>query len=194
MRAAFLACLIALAGCQPTDVFEAANRGQDEPGAPMAPAPDPAPVTFPALSDATKAATGDVSLSAQPRAGRNAPPAMKLMTGTGVVFETELMPGAAEQATNVNWAMLFGSAVVVAGNPPPGAPTVDMHDVVMETVPKHATQGGFCGAEPTAFIAMATGLEIGGQKMMKIAAFKGDVWPPEGAPLVCGVFSYSPPG
>ena len=176
MRLASLICLAALAACQP------------------APAPDPTPVVCPALSDDTKSQTGDISLSAMPRAGPNAPPAMKLTTATGVVFETELMPGAAEQATNVNWKMLFGSDVVVTGNPQPGAPTVDMHDIVMETVPKEATQGGFCGAEPTAFIAMATGLEIDGQKMMKIAAFRDDVWPPENVSYVCGVFSYSPPG
>lgn len=189
MRLASLICLAALAACQPASAPDVAVVDT-----PAEPAPDPTPVVFPALSDDTKAKTGDISLSAMPRAGPNAPPAMKLTTGTGVVFETELMPGAAEQAANVDWKALFGSEVVVTGNPPPRAPTVDMHDVVMETVPKEATQGGFCGAEPTAFIAMATGLEIGGQQMMKIAAFKGDIWPPEGAPQVCGVFSYAPPG
>lgn len=68
-----------------------------------------------------------------------------------------------------------------------------MHDVVLETVPKEATKGGFCGKEPTAFIAMAAGLQQGADYTIAIAAFGGDTWPPEGAPKVCGVFTYLPP-
>lgn len=191
MRILSFAGLIVLAACQPAQTPEEVTV--DDHASPMVAAPDPTPVVFPALTDDTKAKTGDVALNAQPPAGPNAPPAMRLTTATGVVFETELMPGAAEQAAGVDWKALFGAEVVVTSNPPPRAPTVDMHDIVMETVPKEAALGGFCGAEPTAFIAMATGLEVDGQKMMKIAAFKGDVWPPEGAPQVCGVFTYAPP-
>lgn len=185
MRAPVLVCLLALAGCQPAAEAPA-------PAGPVA--VEPPPVRFPALSDNARAVTGDIELSPLPRKGPDAPPEMKLMTATGIEFLTELMPGAAGNAPGVDWKKLFGSEVVTTGNPPRGAPSVDMHDIYSETVPRGAHEGGFCGDEPTAFIAMATGLEVDGQKRMSIAAFKGDTWPPEGAPQVCGVFSYAPPG
>ncbi len=189
MRATAFAGVLVLAACQPA--AEAPAPAEPVAAAPMPEAP---PVRFPALSDSAKTLTGDIALSPLPRKGPDAPPEMKLVTATGVEFLTELMPGAADNAPGVDWKKLFGSEVVTTGNPGPGAPSVDMHDIYSETVPQGAAEGGFCGDEPTAFIAMATGLEVDGQKRMSIAAFKGDTWPPEGAPQVCGVFSYAPPG
>lgn len=137
--------------------------------------------------------TGSVTLSVEPRAGPNAPPAMKMVTGTGVEFLTELIPGGAEQAISVDWRSIFGDAMPVSGVSPPGGPSIDMHSVVKETVPKEAVNGGLCGAEPTSFIAMASGLESGGQPFLSIAAFRGDMWPPANGDGLCGIFNYTPP-
>ena len=118
---------------------------------------------------------------------------MKLVAANGLTVWTELIPGGAEQAKVIDWKALFGQEVVVTGNAAPGAPTVDMHSIFQEDVPATATNGGFCGTEPTSFIAMATGLDSVGQKFMSIAAFKGDVWPPASQDVLCGTFNYIPP-
>ena len=191
MRALSFVSLIALAACQPAPAVEEVVK--EEPVAQAEAMPAPAPVTFTALSDLAKSVTGDITLSVKPRPDPGVAPTMVLETATGVLFETELMPGAAEQATTVDWKKLFGGDVVVTANPPPGSPSVDMHDVTLETVPKEASKGGFCGKDATAFIAMAAGLQQGDDYTIEIAAFGGDTWPPEGAPKVCGVFTYLPP-
>ena len=192
-------CTLLAAACWPSETGVPAEptpeeMGQDDPGAPMEPAPDPRPMTFEAMSRTAEAFTGAVTLTAEPRRGPNAPPAMKIAAANGLTFHTELLPGGAEQATVIDWKALFGQDVVVIGNAAPGAPTVDMHSVVQEDVPTTAVNGGFCGPdEPTSFIAMATGLESVGQKFMSLAAFKGNVWPPESADALCGTFNYIPP-
>lgn len=190
---AMLALLVAC-GPQPSPEPTPEELGQDEPGAPMAPAPDPRPMTFEAMSRTAEAFTGAITLSAEPRGGPNAPPAMKLVGANGLTLLTELIPGGAEQATVVDWKALFGEEVVVTGNAPPGAPSVDVHSVVKEEAPAGAANGGFCGADtPTTFLAMATGLGAQGQPYMSLAAFKGDVWPPASADALCGTFNYIPP-
>ncbi|MEZ6028600.1 MAG: hypothetical protein R3C46_02520 [Hyphomonadaceae bacterium] len=193
-------CLFLVASCGPSSepAPEAAlppvTTGSDEPGAPMEPVPDPRPMTFEAMSRTAEAFTGAITLTAEPRSGPNAPPAMKIAAANGLVLRTELMPGAAEQATIIDWKALFGDGVVVGADAPPGAPTIDMHAVVSEEVPAASINGGLCGPdEPAAFIAMATGLELGGHKYMSIAAFRGHVWPPENPDVLCGTFNYVPP-
>lgn len=169
------------------------QMGQDEPGAPMEPVPDPRPMMFAAMSRTAEAFTGDITLNAEPRGGPNAPPAMKLTGANGLTYHTELLPGAAEQVTAVDWKALFGEEVVVDVNAPPGAPSVDIHSVTQEDIPATSVNGGLCGHEPASFLAMATGLDSGGQKYMSIAAFKGSVWPPAAETDLCGTFNYIPP-
>lgn len=198
MRLMFAASfLIMLAACGgPTQTAEPTpeEMGQDEPGAPMEPAPDPRPVTFAAMSKTAEAFTGAITLSVEPRSGPNAAPRMKMVGANGLTFITELLPGAAEQATVINWKEVFGEDVVVSGDAPPGGPSIDMHSVVQEDVPNTALNGGFCGKdEPTSFIAMATGLGSAGGQYMSIAAFKGNAWPPASADVLCGTFNYIPP-
>lgn len=196
LATALLSVLVLAACGAPTQTVEPTpeEMGQDEPGAPMEPAPEPRPVTFEAMSKTAEAFTGAITLSAEPRPGPNAAPRMKLVGANGLTFVTELMPGGAERAPAVDWKALFGEEVVVTGDAPPGASTVDLHAVVEEVVPNTATNGGFCGKdEPTAFIAMATGLDSGGQPYISIAAFKGNVWPPAAETDLCGTFNYIPP-
>lgn len=193
---ALCALLAAACGPSPTDAPAEPTpeeMGQDDPDAPMEPPPEPNPVTFEAMSRTAEAFTGAITLTAEPRSGPNAPPAMKLVAANGLTLHTELIPGGAEQATVIDWKALFGQDVVASGNAAPGAPSIDMHSVFQEDVPATATNGGLCGAEPTSFLAMATGLESGGQKFMSIAAFKGDVWPPASEEALCGTFNYIPP-
>jgi hypothetical protein len=191
-------CALLAAACGPSQTDAPAEptpeeMGQDDPDAPMEPPPEPNPVTFEAMSRTAEAFTGAITLSAEPRSGPNAPPAMKLVAANGLTIWTELLPGGAEQATVIDWKALFGQEVVVGGNSAPGAPSIDMHSIFQEDVPATATNGGLCGAEPTSFIAMATGLESAGGAYMSIAAFKGDVWPPTGEDALCGTFNYIPP-
>lgn len=170
------------------------EMGQDDPNAPMEAAPLPRPVVFEAMSRTAEAFTGAITLSVEPRVGPNSPPSMKLVGANGLTYVTELIPGGAEQATTVDWKALFGSEIAVTGNAPPGAPSVDIHRIVKEDVPAAARNGGFCGADVgTSFIAMATGLDSGGQQYMSIAAFTGNAWPPAAATDLCGTFNYIPP-
>lgn len=170
------------------------KAGRDEPGAPAAPTPDPRPMTFEAMSRTAEAFTGAITLTAEPRAGANAPPAMKLVGASGLTLFTELIPGGAAQATGIDWKALFGEQIVATGNATPGAPSIDVHTVLREEVPASAPNGGFCGPDtPTTFLAMATGLVAQGQPFMGLAAFRGDVWPPAGMDALCGTFNYIPP-
>lgn len=196
MTAALLGAMLFTACGGPTAPAEPTPEelGQDEPGAPMEPAPDPRPMTFEAMSRTAEAFTGAITLTAQPRSGPNAAPSMKLVGANGLTYVTELLPGAAEQATMIDWKALFGEEVMVAGNPAPGAPSIDVHSIVSEEVPGSTANGGFCGKDTkVSFIAMATGLQSGGQSFISIAAFKGEVWPPTAETDLCGTFNYIPP-
>lgn len=183
---AALACFAAACGPEKAPAELTPAKPSDQPPAAKA-------VTFEPLSTTAISITGPIALSVEPSFGENAPPSMKMVTGTGVEFITELIPGGAEQAISVDWRTIFGEAMPVSGVSPPGGPSIDMHSIVKETVPKEAVNGGLCGAEPTSFIAMATGLESAGQSYMAIAAFGGDTWPPANADKLCGIFTYIPP-
>jgi hypothetical protein len=191
MRSVLVVVMLGLAACQPAAV----EQVEETPVAPLPEQPvmQARAATFEAMSTTAQAFTGAITLSAEPRASADAPPSMKLAAANGLTFVTELIPGGAEQATKVDWKALFGSEVVVSGNPPPGAPSVDVHAVIKEDVPNTATNGGYCGPAPTGYIAMATGLEVQGQQVMSIAAFEGDVWPPANETDLCGTFNYAPP-
>lgn len=185
LQTAALAFVVAACGPAQSPV-QPAPAASDQP-------PAAKPVTFEPMSKTAISTTGQVSLSVAAPAGPDAPPSMKMVTGTGVEFITELVPGGAEQAISVDWRGIFGEQMPVSGVSPPGGPSIDVHSVVKETVPNEAANGGLCGAEPTAFIAMATGLETAGQPYMAIAAFGGDVWPPANGDKLCGIYTYSPP-
>lgn len=192
MRAAALLGFLALAACQPqAKVTEAATTPQ--PAAAAEPAPAPQPVIFTPISPTAEALTGRIALSPLPRPSADAAPQMKLEAATGLLYTTQLFSGGAEQATAIDWKSVFGAEVVSAANPPPGAPSVDLHIVGGETIPDNLATGGFCGDDPTYALAMATGLAIDGQDQIILAAFKGSAWPPANASALCGTFSYAPP-
>ena len=191
MRIAGFIVLAAVAACQPAPAVAPEQKAHAAQSAAAESMPATRATTFPVKSD--MGVTGDISLSVIPMADPNAPPSMKLETATGVVMETDLIPGAAALASGIDWGRLFEAEVFFGDNPPPTAVTVDIHKVVTESVPKEATKGGFCGSEPTGFIAMAAGVKSGEEDLIALAAFKSDVWPPESPPLMCGVFKYAMP-
>lgn len=181
-----LGALLLLAACGPAKTEEGAAGPAD--GVPFVP-PPPA---FAAASDNARAVTGAVSLSAEPREADEAP-RMKLVGVNGLAYFTELLPEAAAFGEAIDWTVLFRQEVVATANPPPGAPSVQVHTIVREEVPLTASNGGFCGEDPTNYIALATGLEQQGEKLMSVAAFKGGVWPPQTPDALCGVYTYTPP-
>lgn len=194
MRIALAAAILALAACQPqAPAAEAPNTRQAALPAEPALAPAPRPVIFTPISREAEALTGRIALSPLPRPGAGVPPQMKIESATGLLYTTELLPGGAEQARNVDWKSVFGAEIVSAANPPPGAPSIDLHIVGGETIPDTLNSGGFCGEDPTHAIAMATGLVIEGRDQAILAAFKGATWPPVNASDLCGTFSYVPP-
>ena len=150
-----------LAGCQPkTDVASTAPDvkaeaspeassgaiGQGAPNAPNAPAPVQVVVratSFDPLSKTAESVTGALSLTALPQAGPNAAPTTRMQTSNGTVYETELIPGGAEQATAVDWSKLFGTKVSFEPNAPVDVPSVDLHSINRETISAKAPHGGF---------------------------------------------------
>jgi hypothetical protein len=184
---AFIA-LASLAACQP----ETADVAAVEPAAPAEPSPASNAIRFIALSQTAEAVTGDVAFMAGPRLNPDDLPVMRIKSNTGVTYDTVLRPGGPDEATAIDWEYIFGVPVVTAANPPPGAPNVELHIVTQEHIPNGAPNGGFCGAEPAAAIALATGLTVDGERRMSIAAFRGE-WPPKDASALCDVFSYRPP-
>jgi hypothetical protein len=147
---------------------------------------------FMAHSQTARAVTGDVAFMAGPRLNADDLPAMRIKSNTGVTYDTVLKPGGPDEATAIDWEYVFGVPVVTAANPPPGAPNVELHLVTQERIPQGAPNGGFCGAESTVALALATGLTIDGERRMAIAAFRG-AWPPKDESALCDVFSYRPP-
>jgi len=184
MRLFIAVGVLALAACQPAP----------QPATPVADAPyiPPAP-SFAAVSDNARAVTGAVTPSAEPAMSEDAPPSMKLTGVNGLVYVTELLPDAADAASAIDWTVLFREEVVTSANPPRGAPSVQVHTITREDIPANAANGGFCGAQRTNYIAMATGLTQNGQSLMSIAAFSSNVWPPQTPDVLCGVYTYAPP-
>ncbi|HEX5007025.1 MAG TPA: hypothetical protein VFV70_07925 [Hyphomonadaceae bacterium] len=187
-RCLAVAALAGLAACQP----EGAEEKPVQPTASSEPEQATGAMRFAALSRTARAVTGDVAFMAAPRIGADDLPAMRIKSNTGVTYDTVLRPGGAEEAGAVDWEYVFGVPVVTEANPPPGTPNVELHTVTQELVPPSASAGGFCGAERTQVIALATGLTVDGERRMSIAAFRGE-WPPKDASALCDVFSYTPP-
>lgn len=187
IRAAAFTLLAALAACQP-EATDVAPVGV----APAEPPPAADAMRFMAHSQTARAVTGDVAFMAGPRLNADDLPAMRIKSNTGVTYDTVLKLGGPDEATAIDWEYVFGVPVVTAANPPPGAPNVELHLVTQERIPPSAPNGGFCGAESTVALALATGLTIDGERRMAIAAFRG-AWPPKDESALCDVFSYRPP-
>lgn len=185
---------LSLAACSKpaVDTIDYEAAGMDEPGAPDSGTPEMRPVTFEPLSKTAEAFTGAISLTALAQTGANSPPAMRLEAASGLVYQTELAPGGAEQASAVDWSSIFASAIDLSSRDG-GAPTIDLHIVTAETVPPNLANGGLCGAAPVFAIAMAAPLDGAAGPTIGIAAFGGDQWPPADDSTLCGTFFYAPP-
>lgn len=178
-----------IAAVDPEPDYE--ELGMDHPDAPADPDPEMSAVTLEALSKTAEAFTGSITLQALPRPGPNAAPMMKLTGATGLVYETELAPGAAEQA-KLDWSAIFSTPIDLS-NPGADSPSIDIHIVTNETVSPSAPNRGLCGADPTFALAMATPIPMGDDNMVGLAAFKGSQWPPLDESALCGTFNYAPP-
>jgi hypothetical protein len=197
------AALLALAACQPKDAATKASEKADKAAgamgqdAPNATAPTPVavkPVSFDPQSKTAEAVTGAISLAVLPQAGPNSAPSTRLGTSNGSVYETELIPGGAEQAAKaIDWSKVFGTTISFDPKAPADIPSVDLHSINLETISPKAPNGGFCGKDKTGFIAMAIPITTPTGVTMSIAAFKGDVWPPKDASGLCGVYTYNAP-
>ncbi|MDZ4761802.1 MAG: hypothetical protein SGJ21_12100 [Alphaproteobacteria bacterium] len=198
MRAAALAIVcLALGACQPQSpdtpvVAEPEATGQDAPDAPQPPAAIAMkPVTFEAMSKTAEAFTGAISLTAVSPVGPNATPTMILESASGLRYETRLVPGGAAQASAIDWSSLFNTEIDLAPDVASTSPSVDVHVVTSETAPDTAVNGGLCGVTPAFAIAMAVPIDAGAAgRMMSLAAFSGDQWPPNDESRLCGVFNY----
>jgi hypothetical protein len=201
------ASILALAACQPkTDVAKAIDaKAREQAQAKAEAAPPPAApdgqtqmvsqaVSFDPLSKTAESVTGALSLSIQPAATPDAPPMTRMTASNGTAYETELVPGGAENAKDLNWSTIFSARISFEPNAPADVPSVDLHAVKSETIAAKAPNGGFCGKEKTRYIAMAIPITMpGGGIAMSIAAFKGDAWPPKDPKALCGVYTYNTP-
>lgn len=188
-----LAALLA-AACGESPVQTAAEptpeeMGMDDPNAPPSPDPEIAPVTFEAMSRTAESFTGAITLEALPRVGPNAAPRMKLTAANGLTYVTELVPGGELQG--IDWSILFGAPIDPSNRS--SLTSVDVHVVQEETVPPGLTNGGLCGQDGVFAIAMAMPIEGAGGSYIGVAAFSGDVWPPESEAALCGIYNYLPP-
>lgn len=186
--------LAVLAACSPGgDEAEAPAPAVETPVAEAPRAAQTAGMRFDALSKTAESFTGGISLSVLEPANPDEPPAMRLESDFGHVYETALLPGGAELAAAVDWSAIFNTPIDLASRAD-GAPSVDVHIVTSETIPPVAPNGGLCGREPVYAIAMATPLQMPGGTVLGIAAFGGGVWPPVSETALCGTFNYAPPG
>lgn len=187
MRASGLVLVLcaALAACQPADepapAPAAEETGQDEPGAPL-PQVDSTPVRWDAMSRTAEAFTGAVTVSRLPFTGPNDTETIRIEAGNGLVYEADLIPGTAGDAS-VDWAAVM---VVPEGEP---APPVSIYQVTSETIPEGAPNGGLC--EKAYALAIASLDRPGVGETMTIAAFSGDTWPPAAETALCGTFGYA---
>lgn len=198
--AAACVALGALGACQPragaAADAKAAGPAAPKPGADAAATSPPVavkPVSFDPRSKTAEAVTGALSLSALTQPGPNGGPAARMEASNGTVYETELVPRGAEEATTIDWSVLFGTRISFEPTAPADIPSVDLHAVNVETVSAKAPNGGFCGKERTRYIAMAIPIGTPTGVTMAIAAFKGDVWPPTDTAALCGVYTYDAP-
>ncbi|MEP7209890.1 MAG: hypothetical protein ABI740_03555, partial [Alphaproteobacteria bacterium] len=109
-----------LAACQPkADVAakpadakaeaKAATPAPDAPGAP--PSMVSQAVSFDPLSKTAEAVTGALSLSILPPAAPDGPPMTRMTASNGTVYETELVPGGAENAKSDDWSTIFSTRI-----------------------------------------------------------------------------------
>lgn len=189
MRATGLAIAVcaALAACQPAAEEPAAptpeELGQDEPGAPL-PEVDTTPVAWEAMSKTAESFTGPITVAKLPYAGPNDTESIRIEAANGIVYEADLIPGTAEDAS-VDWAAIV---VVPEGQP---APPVSIYAVTSEIVPEGTPNGGLCDKTFALAIAYLDRESIG--ETMTVAAFDGDQWPPVAETALCGTFGYAKP-
>lgn len=201
----FAASMLALAACQPKETAatsaaakeaaQAEASGQDAAGAPSPPQPAAKPVSFDAFSKTAEAVTGPIKLTPLGQVGPNSAPAMRISAANASLYETTLVPDAAENAKSVDWSKVFSAKISFDPAAPADVPSVELHQVNVETISPDAPNGGFCGKDKTDYIAIASPVpQPGGQgSMLSIAAFKGAAWPPKDTSGLCGVYNYASP-
>lgn len=179
MRFSVLLCALALAACgQSGD-----QTGADAPGVSVPPPSATAPRLFDPLSKTAKAFTGTLELIELQRPGPNATPRYKLVAGNGHSWEIEYIDKATttDKAGNVMWRTLM-----------PNSSVVNIYAVNAETIAPGTPNGGLCGADKTAFIAMSESESATGDGELELSAFSGKSWPPiaDRDPPLCGTFGY----
>lgn len=190
-----------LAACQPkTEAARTDTQADAKADAPAADAaasqtiPVSRAVSFDPMSKTAEAVTGALSLALLPAPTPDGAPMTRMTASNGSVYETELVPGGAENAKNLDWSSIFSTKISFEPNAPVDVPSVDLHAVKSEMVTPKAPNGGFCGKEKTSYLAMAIPITMpGGALAMSIAAFKGDAWPPKDETALCGVYTYNAP-
>lgn len=183
-----------LAACQPAadpvsaapDEPTAEEMGQDEPGAPFAPAPVGPPVDYEAMSKTAMSLTpGVLRITPTPAKSPNLPEGAVFQFGNGYILDTTSMPGGAVQGTPV---YDFTSLFLLPDGQAVKADAIAMYAVDDEIVPPGSANGGFC--DKTSFLA--TYKKVGADaEDITIAAFKGDQWPPLSETALCGTFTYA---
>jgi hypothetical protein len=182
--------LLALAACGPSEPAEEAaapaeptqeEMGTDDPSVPFTPEPVAGPSTWQAMSRTAESFTGDIVITPLQRIGPNDTPSIRIAGANGLTYETNLIPGGAEQGS-VDWARIFTPA-------PADLTQIEFHGVESEVVPQNLDNGGFC--DQTFALAITPPMrQADGSEVLSIAAFSGDRWPPQGEPPLCGTFSY----
>lgn len=189
MRLVSLAIILcaALAACQPAAEEAAAptpeELGQDEPGAPL-PQVDTTPVAWEAMSTTASSFTGPITISKLPYTGPNDTESIRIEAANGLVYEADLIPGTAEDAS-LDWAAII---VVPEGQP---APPVSIYAVTSEIVPEGTPNGGLC--EKTFALALAYLERDSVGETLTVASFGGETWPPADETALCGTFGYAKP-
>ncbi len=180
MRFSVLLCALALAACGRA----AQHTGTDEPGAPAPPPPSiAAPRVFDPLSKTAEAFTGTLEITELSRPGPNATPRFKIVSGMGHSWEIEYIDKATttDKAGSTMWRTLM-----------PNSSAVNIYSVSAETIKPGTPNGGLCGDEKTAFIALSESESETGDGELEMAAFSGATWPPiaDRDPPLCGTFGY----
>lgn len=160
-----------------------------EPTLPNAP-PEPKPDIIrklAAVSEAASDKTGDLTVEPQKAKSDNMPPGAIISGSAGLSIYATLAPGAAtEGATPPDWSKLLGGPVKTDD--------IVVYTVDAETLPgevKGEAGDGLC-APARLFILAIAPVGPPAAKRVKVAAFKGDVWPPADAKkALCGVYEYT---
>jgi hypothetical protein len=185
-RAATALAVFALAACQPAPVEEAKaltpeNPGREDPRVPFTPAYVAPPSAYAPISDmAVNVTPGEFTFTPTSRKSEGLPPGAVFASRDGYILETTLIPGGAQKGLHhSDWESVFR---IFTGALDPAS--IDLYGVDRETIPKDLP-GGFC--RKTSFLATYT---PPGEKVMFIAAFEGDQWPPVSETALCGLFTY----